>query len=116
MKSIYKEQINSLIKLKKSLVHKLDILMYEYNEFRKFFRTEDGSKAKEKANMRYYSYMYDLCDVGPYEEGKFSLHHKELTTRMQENKNERIKLMSKIKEIKLQIKQTHKTIQINYSK
>jgi translation initiation factor 2B subunit (eIF-2B alpha/beta/delta family) len=98
---------------KENLVRKFDSLLLDYREYQSFFRKEDGAKAKEKADMRYYSYLMDLLEVGPYEEGKFSLEYTSLDVRMKENRDARKRITEQIKDFKDKIKEFKREFQVN---
>lgn len=104
MTETVKYKINQLKATRERLVREFNSLLYDYQEYKRFFRKEDGPKAREEANMRYYSYMMDLLEVGPYEEGRFSLEHQSLNSKIKENKDARNEIVKQIKQIKDQIK------------
>ena len=82
-----------------------DSLLRDYREYQSYFRKEDGTEAKHKANLRFYCEMMDLLEVGPYEEGRFSLEHESLSSRMEKNKADRKRIIEQLKDIKGQIKE-----------
>ena len=104
-----KTVLNMLKVSKDLLIRRHDSLLLEYREYQSYFKKEDGPKAKHEANMRYYCYMMDLLEVGPYEEGRFSLEHVSLTTCMEENKAARKRITEQIKEVKGQTKEFQQT-------
>lgn len=86
----------------------LSALESEYKEYKRFFRIEDGPKAESEAEERFYSYMLNLLNVGPYEEGKYHLEHRSLEKRMSENSRQKRDLMKKIGDLKKQHKEVSK--------
>lgn len=98
-----------ILKIKyQRLLNQLNSLVRENDEYKEFFRKDDGIKAHQEADLRYYCYLMDLMQVGPYDEGRFSLEYESLDSRMNTNKQERKEIEIRIKQIKLQIKNIQK--------
>lgn len=72
----------------------------EYEEYQGFFKASDGQMAKERAEDRFYGHMLTTLEIGPYEEGRYSLSHRSLETRMDENREERKRIYEKIRQAK----------------
>lgn len=97
-----------LLNKRVNFINKWNSLLRDYRDYQGYFRNDDGIKAKENADMRYYSYLMNLMEVGPYEEGKFSLEYESLESRMLENRQERKEIETRIKQLKVQIKENDK--------
>lgn len=96
-----KVELNNLEKLKR----KFNSLVGDYQ----YYKSTPGKSWEEK-DSHYYVRMMMEQNVGPYEEGRFSLYYTTLMTRVRENRKERNEYIEKIKEQKRKIKNIHRKI------
>lgn len=93
--------MKKLLERKQKLVREFNYLLCEYREYQSYFK---NTKSPHEAELKYYSECFNRSGHDVYYEGKYSLEHKSIFTRIKENKSERNKLISEIKKLKIEIK------------
>lgn len=92
-----KQYLKELKEEHRRLVADFDWLLHIRQDYIDYFK-KYGAEAEDKY------YGEQLWESGYDSEGLFSLHHKSLKSKIEENKEERKKLTEKIKELKTEIK------------
>jgi hypothetical protein len=79
-------------------------LLDEFKEYQSFFKDSTPSEAEDKFYNTKLDQLLEWSDWEETTESRYNVEHRSLKTRMKENRDERNKLITKIREIKNQIK------------
>jgi hypothetical protein len=82
------------------LVFAQKTLLLEYRDYQCYFENRTPSQAEDA----FYNHMCFLLDVQPFEEGRYSLEHRSLKSRMMQNRAERKVLSDQIRKKKEEIR------------